>query len=124
MPSPQTLKRFIDRVVSGEHDRACEEFYAAESTMQENANPPRVGREAHVANERRVLARAQAVHSECVGPVLVNGDHVVIRWRFRFDWHDGTRTEIEEVAWQRWSGEQIVEERFFFDPAQLKAKSR
>jgi hypothetical protein len=48
----------------------------------------------------------------------------VIRWRFRFDWHDGTRTEIEEVAWQRWSGEQIVEERFFFDPAQLKAKSR
>jgi hypothetical protein len=63
------------------------------------------------------------VHSECVGPVLINADHVVIRWRFRFDWLDGTYTEIEEIAWQRWSGELIAEERFFFDPIQLKPKA-
>jgi hypothetical protein len=123
MPSQQTLNRFIECVVSGAHDRACEAFYAIDSTMQENGNPPRVGREAHVANERRVLARARAVHSECVGPVLVNADHVMIRWRFRFDWLDGTYTEIEEIAWQRWSGELIAEERFFFDPIQLKPKA-
>jgi hypothetical protein len=122
MPSPQTLKRFIDQVLSGAHDKACEEFYAVDSTMQENGNPPRVGREAHVANERRVLSRARAVHSECIG-LLVDRNQVVIRWRFRFEWLDGTRTDIEEIAWQRWNGEQIAEERFFFDPAQLKAKA-
>jgi hypothetical protein len=53
MPSQQTLNRFIECVVSGAHDRACEAFYAIDSTMQENGNPSRVGREAHVANERR-----------------------------------------------------------------------
>jgi hypothetical protein len=27
---------------------------------------------------------------------------------------------MEEVAWQTWRGEQLVEERFFYDPQQMK----
>ena len=118
MPTAQTLERFIARVESNAHVEACEEFYAAESTMQENQAPPRVGRDAHVANERRVLGRAKAVSSTCVRPVLIDGDHVVIRWIFRFEWLDGTVTRMEELAWQRWDGERIAEETFFYDPAQ------
>jgi hypothetical protein len=26
---------------------------------------------------------------------------------------------MEELAWQRWDGERIAEEQFFYDPAQL-----
>ena len=50
---------------------------------------------------------------------FVEGDHVVIRWRFRFEWLDGSETRLEELAWQRWEGERIAEEIFFYDPAQL-----
>ena len=95
-----------------------EEFYTEQATMRENQGAPRVGRAAHVANERRVLARAHTVHSACIRPAFVSGDHSVIRWRFRFDWLDGTVTEMEEVACQRWEGERIAEETFFYDPAQ------
>jgi hypothetical protein len=28
-------------------------------------------------------------------------------------------TRIEELAYQRWEGERIAEETFFYDPAQL-----
>jgi hypothetical protein len=42
----------------------------------------------------------------------------VIRWQFRFDWLDGTVTKMEEIAYQRWEGERIAEETFFYDPAQ------
>jgi len=118
MPSADTLERFIAMVESNDHARACEEFYAADSSMQENQSPPRIGRDAHVATERRVLARATSVLSQCVRPVLVNGDHVVIRWIFRFEWQDGSITHMEELAWQRWEGERIAEETFFYDPAQ------
>jgi SnoaL-like protein len=118
MPSPETLERFIARVESNAHDVAMEEFYTVDSTMRENQSPPRVGLDAHVANEKRVLARARQVRSQCVRPVFVNGDHVVIRWRFRFDWLDGTVTEMEELAYQRWEGERVAEETFFYDPAQ------
>lgn len=118
MPSSATLERFIARVESNAHDQACEEFYTENSTMQENQAPPRVGREAHVANERKVMARAKSISSTCVRPVFINGDHVVIRWVFHFVWADGSVTHMEELACQRWEGERIAEERFFYDPAQ------
>jgi hypothetical protein len=118
VPSIETIERFIARVESNAHDVAMEEFYTEDSTMQENQAAPRIGLEAHVANERRVLARARSIHSACVRPVFVNGDLVVIRWRFRFDWLDGTVTEMEELAYQRWAGDRIAEETFFYDPAQ------
>ena len=122
MPTPETLERFIARVEENAHDKAIEEFYTESSTMQENQAPPRVGRDAHVANERRVLARAKSLTSQCVRPVFVNGDHVVIRWRFHFEWQDGTVTEMEEIACQRWEGERVAEETFFYDPAQRVPK--
>ena len=118
MPTSETLERFIAQVERNDHVGACEQFYAEDSTMQENQGTPRVGRDAHVANERAVLARAESVESTCVRPVLVDGDHVVIRWIFHFVWRDGSVTHMEELAWQRWDGERIAEETFFYDPAQ------
>ncbi len=118
MPTSDTLERFIARVEQNAHVEAVEEFYTANASMQENQSAPRVGRETHVANERRVLSRARTVMSTCVRPVFVHGDHVVIRWIFRFEWLDGTVTRMEELAWQRWQGERIAEETFFYDPAQ------
>jgi len=118
MPTRETLERFIATVEANRHAEACEAFYTADATMQENFAPPRVGRDAHVANERRVLARARTVESTCVRPVFVEGDHVVIRWIFHFVWRDGSVTHMEELAWQRWEGEQIAQETFFYDPAQ------
>lgn len=119
MPNPETLERFIARVEQNAHAEAIEEFYAEHATMRENQAPPRAGRADLVANERRVLAKARAVESTCVRPVLVAGDHVVIRWIFRFEWLEGGSTRMEELAWQRWEGERVVEEQFFYDPAQL-----
>jgi hypothetical protein len=118
MPSLETLERFISRVEENAHAEAVEEFYTQDSSMRENQSEPRVGRELHVANERRVLARAKSVRSQCVRPVFVNGDHVVVRWIFEFEWLDGTVTHMEELAYQRWQGERIAEEQFFYDPAQ------
>jgi hypothetical protein len=57
-----------------------------------------------------------------VQPIFVSGDKVVIRWIFRFEWLDGTVTHIEELAYQRWEGERIAEETFFYDPAQRVPK--
>jgi hypothetical protein len=122
MPTAETLERFIARVEQNAHAEAIEEFYAVNASMQENKSPPRVGRDAHVANEHRVLSRAKTVVSKCVRPVFVSGDRVVIRWIFHFEWLDGTVTDMEELAYQRWEGERVAEETFFYDPAQRVPK--
>jgi hypothetical protein len=54
----------------------------------------------------------------------VNGDFVVIRWNFCFELHDGSRVVMDELTYQRWAGERIAEETFFFDPAQRVPKPR
>ncbi len=118
MPSAQTLERFIARVEQNAHVEAILEFYVEDGAIRENQTPPRVGRAALAERERQVLARAEAVRSTCVRPVFVDGDRAVIRWIFEFDWKDGTSTRMEELACQQWRGEKIVEEQFFYDPAQ------
>ena len=120
MPTQNTLNQFIARVVSGSHAEAIEEFYTPNATMQENQSTPRVGRDVLLAHEKAALAKAASVVSTCVAPVFVNGDHVVIRWVFEFTGLDGRKSRIEELAWQRWEGEQIAQETFFYDPVQFK----
>jgi hypothetical protein len=119
MPTAATLNRFIARVESNAHADAIEEFYTEDASMQENFNPPRLGRDTLVAHERAVLARAASVKSTCVRPVFVQGDFVVIRWIFEFAWKDGSTARIEELAYQRWRGEKIAQEQFFYDPKQF-----
>jgi hypothetical protein len=122
MPAAQTLERFIARVEQNAHVEALQEFYAENASMQENNAPPRVGRDSLVAHEARALARAASVRSTCVRPAFVNGDFVVIRWIFEFTWKNGSTGRIEELAYQRWEGERIAQEQFFYDPAQFAPK--
>ncbi len=121
MPSPETLERFIARVESNAHAEAIEEFYAEGASMRENMKEPRIGRIGLIEREKKTLARARSVRSTCVRPVFVHGDRVVVRWIFEFEWLDGKRTRMEELAYQRWEGERIAEEQFFYDPGQLTA---
>src|SRR6185295_18888698 len=99
MPMIETLERFVSLVESNAHVEAIETFYGTDASMQENQAVPRGGRDNLAANERRVLAKAKAVFSTCVRPLFVNGDYVVIRWIFRFEWMDGTVTRMEELAY-------------------------
>ncbi len=119
MPSPATLERFIARVEQNAHVEAIAEFYTEDASMQENQSVPRVGRGTLIANEQRALARALSVRSTCVRPVFLNGDRVVIRWIFEFTYKDGSSIRLEELAYQRWDGDRIAEEQFFYDPRQF-----
>jgi len=118
MPSNETLERFIARVEENAHAEAIAEFYAPGASIQENQGTPRVGREALVEGERKFLSTIASVTSQCIRPVFVSGEYVVIRWIFDFGLPDGRRLRMEELAYQRWEGEFIAAETFFYDPAQ------
>jgi len=74
--------------------------------------------------ERKVLAAFKQVRTLPVDRFLVDGDRVVIHWVFEFMGHDGQTFRQDELAWQRWRGDRIVEERFYYDPAQQQPASR
>ena len=119
MPSRDTLQAFADTVEANDHVGAILRFYAPDASTRENDNPPLVGREKLAEKERAVLASVAGVKTTRLGPLMLDGDHAVIRWRFEFTGKDGSSRVMEEVAWQTWRGEELIEERFFYDPRQM-----
>ncbi|HTZ71060.1 MAG TPA: nuclear transport factor 2 family protein [Acetobacteraceae bacterium] len=119
MPDRHSVDAFVAQVVAGDHVGAIRDWYHEDAWMQENqATPIPGGREGLMQREAAMLARSQSVTTELIGGPAIAGDEVAIRWRFSFVFKDGGKMQQEEVAWQRWRGEKIATETFFYDPAQ------
>lgn len=119
MPSIATVDTFMAAVEAGDYVGAIERFYTADARTRENLGAPRVGRDTVVMAEKGMMAAFDQIKAQRQGPPLITGDHVAIRWRFEFISTRGPARVLEEVAWQTWNGEEIVEETFFYDPAQM-----
>ena len=118
MPSKAAVDAFVAQVVSGDHVGAIRDWYADDAWMQENLGARRIGREVLMAGEAATLARVAGVETELLDPPMIAGDRVAIHWRFTFLREDGGKFSIEEIAWQKWRGDKVAEEVFFYDPAQ------
>jgi len=120
MPSRERVLALIAMVEKARFVEAIEEFYHPHASMQENQDPPRVGRERLIAEERATMARFKTMITHPVETLLIDGDQTLIRWRFEFVPPGGPPMMLEELALQRWEGERIAEERFFYDPRQTR----
>lgn len=121
MPEREAVEGFIRDVLSNDHVGAIERWYAPDASMQENQAEPRFGRETLMAGEAKTLSRVAGVETELIGGPVIDGDTVVIRWRFTFIGKDGSRRSMEEVAWQTWKDGKVWRETFFYDPRQMAA---
>jgi ketosteroid isomerase-like protein len=119
MPSRERVEQLIQMVERGKYDVALETFYAENATMQENNAPPRAGLANLVAHERQVMATFKEIRAKQVNDFLIHGDRVVICWDFDFVHPAGKTFHLNELAYQLWQSDKIVQERFYYDPAQL-----
>lgn len=117
MPERSRVEDFIAAVVGGDHVAAIRDFYWEDASMQENMAEPRRGRDLLMEHEARALARLERMHTHPPRAVLVDGDRVVVHWTFDATGKDGVTRRLDELAIQRWRGDRIVEERFFYDTA-------
>jgi hypothetical protein len=72
-----------------------------------------------MAKERGVMASFRKIEASRIGPHLIDGDTVAARWKFTFTGTDGAVRVLDEIAWQTWRGNKLIEEHFFYDPAQM-----
>ncbi|MEO8523970.1 MAG: nuclear transport factor 2 family protein [Caldimonas sp.] len=118
MASRERVQAFVDAVLARNFVQSIRDFYAEDATAQENLNPPRVGREALIAHETKTLQSMGKVEPHLT-TLLVDGDQVVIGWRFDMTGHDGVTRRLDELSLQTWRDDRIVTERFFYDPASI-----
>ncbi|MEC9345154.1 MAG: nuclear transport factor 2 family protein [Pseudomonadota bacterium] len=115
MPDRARVEAFIEEVVHGDHVKAIRDYYHPHASMQENRGEPRRGRDLLMQTEAEALRRFR-MRTHPAGAVLVDGDHVVIQWTFDMTDAKGVTRRLEELTLQRWEGDRIAEERFYYDP--------
>ena len=120
MPTRERVAAFVALVEAARYVEAIEDFYHASASMQDNQQPPREGRERLIADERATMAMFATMKTDPVEDLLIDGDKVVVRWRFVFTPAEGPPMIMEEIALQHWSGDRIARERFFYDPRQTR----
>jgi hypothetical protein len=120
MPSRQTVEAFVALVEAGDYVGAIEKFYAPDAATCENNDEPVVGRDTLMAKERGVMAAFENIEAARIGPSLIDGDISVTRWKFTFTGAQGAVRVLEETSWQTWRDERLIEERFFYDPKQMR----
>ncbi|WP_169546445.1 nuclear transport factor 2 family protein [Sneathiella aquimaris] len=115
MPTIERVNEFIATVVDGKHVEAIENFYHEHAFMQENLNPPRKGRDLLISHEKNSLEKIRSIRTHVPKNMAINGDLVVVQWVFEITTAKNEQRRLEEVAVQKWEGDRIAEEQFFYD---------
>ena len=117
MPSHERVASLISYAEQGRVIEAIQEFYAEGATVQENSEPRTVGLAAILEREQAFLEMIAEVHENRAASFLVEGDRAAINWVIDITNKQGQRVRFDEIAYQTWQGDKIVEERFFYNPA-------
>ena len=97
MPLAFHVHALVAAVERGRALEAFEAFYADDVVMQENLDPPTVGKAANRERERAFASRIRAVHESRARLVLADGDRAVVHWVFDFTGADGVRLRFDQL---------------------------
>jgi len=92
--------------------------------VQENLQPPRIGRAVSIERQKLMNANIKEVYNFKIGAVLVDGDRSMVEMHLDATTHDGYRIQLEEVGLQTWKDGKIIHERYFYDPASFEGKAK
>lgn len=122
MPSRERVQAFVATVEANKFVEAIREFYTDNATMQENLGEIREGRDVLARHEEAVLKKVKSIRTRPGSTFAIDGDRAIVHWVFDIELADGKTFTLDELAYQTWRGEHILQERFYYDPAQRDPK--
>ncbi len=115
MSTIQELHNKLDQMIlAGQALAAFEELYAPGVVMQENNDPPFVGKDLNRQREIDFFASVAELHSARVLSSAVQGDVSFSEWEMDLTFRNGYRAQLCQVAVRRWQNGQIIHERFYY----------
>jgi hypothetical protein len=112
--SKAAVEDLIAKVVGGKALDAFDLYYADDVTMQENEQPPRVGKAACRAFEVDFLSKIKAVRTYVCDGYVISGNKAFIVYRIDADHAEWGTLKMSEVAIQEWSNGKVVREKFVY----------
>ena len=110
------LEDLLAYIRTGRIPDAINEFYAEDAAMQENDQPPMVGRKPNLEREKHFLSAVKEWKGFDVTAKGVGDD--VTFYETVMDWvaTDGKPVHVEQVVVAKWQDGKIIHERFYHNP--------
>lgn len=113
------VTELYDMINSGQMMDAFEKNYSQDIVMIEATGEPRKGKDINREYELKFLGSVKEFHGGGVTSITSNEEtgHTAVESWMEVTFQDGNRIKMEQIARQKWDGDQIVEERFYYNPA-------
>lgn len=105
--------RINHAILTGKSMAAFEELYADNVIMQENSDPPCVGKDANRRREQAMAASVEAWHDAKLLTSAVEGDVSFSEWELDVTFKGAPRMTMAQVSVRRWKHGKVVDERFY-----------
>ncbi|WNJ21477.1 SnoaL-like domain-containing protein [Pontibacter sp. G13] len=113
------VEELYQMINTGQMLDAFEKFYADDVVMIEATGEVRKGKDISREFEKKFLAGIKEIHGGGTPYIAANEDAGVTFVETWMDvtFQDGNRVKMEQIARQKWDGDKIVEERFYYNAA-------
>lgn len=112
-----TFKKLEDiqhLVMQGKSLEAFEKYYDDDVLMQENFNPPTVGKSANREREKEFYSKVTDFRLAEVHGVGVGKDISFVKWHYDYTHSEWGVRNYTQVAVQQWKDGKIIHEQFFY----------
>jgi ketosteroid isomerase-like protein len=100
--------------LQGKALEAFEKYYGDDVVMQENENPPTIGKAANREREQDFFSKVTEFRGAELKAVAFGDDVIFSEWLLDYTHQDwGSRT-YHQVSVQRWQNGKVVHERFYY----------
>jgi hypothetical protein len=101
-------------ILKGQIVEAFEKYYDDNIVMQENEQPPTIGKEANREREKQFLANLVEFRGAEVKAVAVGEDVTMVEWFYDYTHKEWGKVTHDQVSVQHWKDGRIVHERFYY----------
>ena len=113
----QLAKDMYAMTGNGQMLEAFEEYYHEDIVMVEATGEIREGKEKNREFEKQWMSTIKEVHGGGVTAITSNEEEGITMsesWT-EVTFQDGNRMKLEEAAVQKWQGDKIIQERFYYN---------
>lgn len=116
----EDAKKIYAMVAQGKVLDAFEKYYHNDVVMVEATGEERKGKDANRKFQEEFMGMIKEVHGAGVKGVAANDrdDITMVESWMDVTMKDGKRSKMEEVAVQKWQGDKIIHERFYYNMQQ------
>jgi hypothetical protein len=107
-------RQFNQLILDAKPEEAIERFYADHASLQENSEPPIVGKPAILERERGFLGGVESSKPPVLHNVAVGSDVTFSEWTYEMTLKNGKTWALHEVARRQWQAGRVVHERFYY----------